>query len=107
YLQALEDELASLGVRRLHVMHSNGGLVGPLTVAEQPVLTILSGPAAGVVGAHAIAQPAGHDDIITFDMGGTSTDVAVVPGEVLERNEGEISSFPLLVPMLTIETVGA
>jgi N-methylhydantoinase A/oxoprolinase/acetone carboxylase beta subunit len=59
------------------------------------------------VGARAIAVDAGHQEIITFDMGGTSTDVAVVPGEVLERSEGEIASFPLLVPMLTIETVGA
>ena len=107
YLRTLDEELAALGVSRLHVMHSNGGLVSAATVAERPVLTILSGPAAGVVGAHAVARPAGHKDIITFDMGGTSTDVAVVPGEVLERNEGEISSFPLLVPMLTIETVGA
>src|SRR5205085_2185252 len=71
------------------------------------VQTVLSGPAAGVVGAHILAAEAGETRIITFDMGGTSTDVAVVPGGVLEGNEGEIGSFPLLVPMLVIETVGA
>lgn len=107
YLQALEEELQAKGVRRLHVMHSNGGLVGSRTVAERPVQTILSGPAAGVIGAQAVARLAGRDRIITLDMGGTSTDVAVVPGQLLERDDGEVASFPLLVPMLTIETVGA
>src|SRR5439155_10323323 len=60
-----------------------------------------------VVGAHALSAAAGHDRIITFDMGGTSTDVAVVPGTVLDSEEGEIETFPLMVPMLAIETVGA
>jgi N-methylhydantoinase A len=107
YLDALEGKLTAHGIRQLHVMHSNGGLVGARAAADRPVQTVLSGPAAGVVGAHALATAAGHDRIITFDMGGTSTDVAVVPGEVLESGEGEISSFPLLVPMLQMETVGA
>lgn len=107
YLEALEEEAAALGLCRLHLMHSNGGLIDVATAAAHPVRTILSGPAAGVVGGRALAERAGHNQIITFDMGGTSTDVAVVPGEVLERSDGEIASFPLLVPMLTIETVGA
>jgi N-methylhydantoinase A len=75
--------------------------------AERPVQTVLSGPAAGVVGARAVAAQSGRDRIITFEMGGTSTDVAVVPGEILQGSDGEVSTFPLLVPMLTIETVGA
>lgn len=107
YLQALETDLRALGVTRLHVMHSNGGLLGVETVAERPVQTVLSGPAAGVVGAQAVSREAGYEEIITFDMGGTSTDVAVVPGEVLEGTEGTVATFPLLIPMMTIETVGA
>jgi N-methylhydantoinase A len=107
YLRALERDVTALGVRDFHVMHSNGGLMRAGVAADRPVQTVLSGPAAGVVGAAAVAQQAGHDRIITFDMGGTSTDVAVVPGEVLTGSEGEVATFPLLVPMLTIETVGA
>jgi N-methylhydantoinase A len=107
YLRALENEVTALGVHDFHVMHSNGGLVRAGVAADRPVQTVLSGPAAGVVGAAAVAKQAGRDRIITFDMGGTSTDVAVVPGEILTGSEGEVSSFPLLVPMLTIETVGA
>lgn len=106
YLDALQRHM-DVGVRHLHVMHSNGGLVGARSAAARPVQTVLSGPAAGVVGAKAVAAIAGRHHIITFDMGGTSTDVAVVPGEVLEGTEGEVASFPLLLPMLTIETVGA
>lgn len=107
YLTHLQDDLEAMGVTALHVMHSNGGLISAQSAAQRPVVTILSGPAAGVVGAQAVALGSGHAQIITFDMGGTSTDVAVVPGEILEGSEGEVSSFPLLVPMLTIETVGA
>jgi N-methylhydantoinase A len=107
YLDALQNELSAAGVRHLHVMHSNGGMVGAAAASERPVSTVLSGPAAGVVGAHALAADAGHEQIITFDMGGTSTDVSVVPGSVLESEEGDIESFPLMVPMLAIETVGA
>lgn len=107
YLDALQRELSQLQIGALHVMHSNGGLIGVRVAGDLPVLTILSGPAAGVVGAQALAAQAGHDQIITFDMGGTSTDVAVVPGRILESSEGEVATFPLLVPMLTIETVGA
>jgi N-methylhydantoinase A len=107
YLRALEQAVAELGVTDFHVMHSNGGLVRAGIAAERPVQTVLSGPAAGVVGAQAVASQCGRSHIITFDMGGTSTDVAVVPGEILDGGEGEVSSFPLLTPMLTIETVGA
>jgi N-methylhydantoinase A len=107
YLRTLESGLRALGLERLHVMHSNGGLLDAGAAARRPVQTVLSGPAAGVVGAHALAREAGHNELITFDMGGTSTDVAVVPGTVLDTSEGEIAGFPLLVPMLQIETVGA
>lgn len=107
YLASLESRLGEFGVSRLHVMHSNGGLLSAASAAERPIQTVLSGPAAGVVGARAVAARAGEEQIITFDMGGTSTDVSVVPGDVLESSEGEVAGHPLLLPMLLIETVGA
>lgn len=107
YLAALGSEVMTLGARSLHVMQSGGGLISAQTAAERPIQTILSGPAAGVVGAWALATAAGEERIITLDMGGTSTDVALVPGSILESNEGDVAGFPLLAPMLTIETVGA
>jgi len=107
YLGALESGLKTRGLVRLHVMHSNGGLLSAAAAARRPVQTVLSGPAAGVIGARELALRAGRDQIITFDMGGTSTDVAVVPGEVLDTSEGDVAGFPLLLPMLLIETVGA
>jgi N-methylhydantoinase A len=107
YLTSLEKRLSLRGVTQTHVMQSNGGLVGAADAAAKPVHTILSGPAAGVVGARAVASQAGHDRVITFDMGGTSTDVAVVAGSAVEADEGEIELFPVLIPMLAIETVGA
>jgi N-methylhydantoinase A len=107
YLQTLDRGVRELGATRFHVMHSNGGLVSAATAGEFPVGAILSGPAAGVVGAQRLASQAGREHIVTFDMGGTSTDVAVIPGEVLERDDGEVDAFPLLIPMLRIETVGA
>jgi N-methylhydantoinase A len=107
YLRALEQSLSDSGVRSLHVMQSNGGLVPVDTAARFPVQTVLSGPAAGVIGAQALARDAGEQAIVTFDMGGTSTDVAVVPGEPEVTDEGSVDTFPLMVPMLAIETVGA
>jgi N-methylhydantoinase A len=107
YLRSLHDATTAAGARTLHIMQSNGGLVSAEAAAKRPVNTVLSGPAAGVMGARALASRAARHDIITFDMGGTSTDVAVVSGGVTESGEGEISSFPLLIPMLAIETVGA
>lgn len=107
YLDRLQTTLTAHGVSQLLVMHSNGGLVRSVRAIEAPVTTILSGPAAGVIGARAIAGLVDRRDIITIDMGGTSTDVAVVPGHVLETTDAEIDSFPLFVSMLAIETVGA
>jgi N-methylhydantoinase A len=107
YLRSLAAGVGGLGVRHLHVMHSNGGLLDVRAAAEHPVQTVLSGPAAGVVGARVVASRAGYEEIITFDMGGTSTDVAVVPGFIEESREAEVAGFPLLMPMLFIETVGA
>lgn len=89
------------------VMQSSGGIVGAAIAAREPVRTILSGPAGGVVGAHAVAYRAGFSRIITFDMGGTSTDVALVDGAPSASHEAQVAGLPVGVPMLDIHTVGA
>jgi N-methylhydantoinase A len=101
---------ASSGAR-LHVMQSSGGIVSSKVASAEPVRTILSGPAGGVVGASAVARKAGFSRILTFDMGGTSTDVALVDGEMGNglpvTNESRITGIPVAIPMLDIHTVGA
>lgn len=92
------------GVR---VMQSSGGLVGAATAATEPVRTVLSGPAGGVVGAAHVAARARLGPIITLDMGGTSTDVSVVDGPLAFRTEAAIDGLPIRVPILDIHTVGA
>jgi len=92
------------GVR---VMQSNGGLVGAATAAGEPVRTVLSGPAGGLVGASDRARRAGFDRILTLDMGGTSTDVSLVEGPLAYRTETTIDGLPIRVPALDIHTVGA
>jgi N-methylhydantoinase A len=100
YLSRLGREVA-----RLRVMQSNGGAAA---AGIAPVHTLLSGPAAGVVGAAAVARACGVADVLTFDMGGTSTDVAVVErGEVALSDESVVGSVPLQLTMLAIHTVGA
>jgi N-methylhydantoinase A len=95
--------------KRAHifVMQSSGGITALETAAEQPVRTVLSGPAGGIVGAAAVAERSGFDRIITFDMGGTSTDVALVDGRPSTTNEAEVAGLPVRVPVLDIHTVGA
>ena len=94
--------------RRLRVMQSSGGSVSAAAAAREPVRTILSGPAGGVVGALGAAGRAGLSDIITFDMGGTSTDVALCAGgRLMTTSEALVSSLPVAVPVLDIHTVGA
>ncbi|MGA8429539.1 MAG: hydantoinase/oxoprolinase family protein [Candidatus Sulfotelmatobacter sp.] len=95
---------------RVQVMQSNGGIISARLAAEQPVRTVLSGPAGGVIGAYHVARIAGFENIISFDMGGTSTDVALVTsnenGPAI-TGESVVSQIPLSVPMLDIHTVGA
>jgi N-methylhydantoinase A len=92
---------------RIFVMQSSGGITALNTAAEQPVRTVLSGPAGGIVGASAVARRSGFDRIITFDMGGTSTDVALVDGQPTTTNEADVAGLPVRVPVLDIHTVGA
>jgi N-methylhydantoinase A len=91
----------------LRVMQSNGGSVSAAIVASEPVRAILSGPAGGVVGALRVCSAAGIPDIITFDMGGTSTDVALCRGEAKTTNEATVAGLPVAVPIIDIHTVGA
>lgn len=104
YLARLETGLEG---QRLRIMQSNGGVISAATATAQAARTVLSGPAGGVVGAFHVARLSGHEKIITFDMGGTSTDVALCDGEVPTTSEGEIGGMPLRLPMIDIHTVGA
>jgi N-methylhydantoinase A len=108
YLQKLQLR-AGAGDKqaRIFVMQSSGGITALATAAEQPVRTVLSGPAGGIVGAAAVAQRSGFDRIITFDMGGTSSDVALVDGKPTTTNEADVAGLPVRVPVLDIHTVGA
>lgn len=111
YLQPLmKNYMDALQTRapRLRVMQSSGGSLSARAAADEPVRTILSGPAGGVVGAIAAARAAGISDIITFDMGGTSTDVALCAGGRIHlSNEATVTGLPVAVPALSIHTVGA
>lgn len=91
----------------LRVMKSDGGVMSAARVRQYAIQTALSGPAAGVMGAYHVARLAGFDQVITLDMGGTSTDVAICPGEPVRRAQSEIDGLPLRVRLLDIETIGA
>ena len=94
----------------LEVMQSSGGIISARLATEEPVRTMLSGPAGGVIGAYKLAALAGFDRIIGFDMGGTSTDVCLVDastGGPRISNESMITGIPVGVPMLDIHTAGA
>jgi len=104
YLAALE---AGLRESRLAIMQSNGGSISAGAARAQAVRTVLSGPAAGVVGAHAVAQAAGFPRVISFDMGGTSTDVALVDDAIPTTTEAKVGDFPVRLPVIDIHTVGA
>jgi N-methylhydantoinase A len=97
----------ALAPARIFVMQSSGGITALSTAAREPVRTVLSGPAGGVVGAAATARASGFENIIAFDMGGTSTDVSLVEGEIKTANDAQITGLPVSVPMLDIHTVGA
>jgi N-methylhydantoinase A len=91
----------------IFVMQSSGGITALESGAREPVRTVLSGPAGGLVGASAMAARSGFRRILSFDMGGTSTDVALVEGGARPGGQSEVAGFPVGVPMLDIHTVGA
>ncbi len=109
YIQRLADRLERLGLRTPpHLTQSNGGVIGFAQAARLPVRTVLSGPSTGVVAAQQVGRVAGLPDLITFDMGGTSTDVALLQGGVCRLgNEAVVHGYPIKAPMLDIHTVGA
>jgi len=91
-----------------YVMKSNGGVLSASEVVDQPITTVLSGPAAGALGAAVVAAAAGFSQVVTLDGGGTSTDVTVVvDGQPALTTEGTIGAFPCKVPMIDVVTVGA
>ena len=92
---------------RISIMQSNGGLLTAAEARRQAVRTLLSGPAGGVVGAIEIARLSGFEKVLSFDMGGTSTDVSLSEGRAGMSMEASVDGFPVRVPMLDIHTVGA
>ncbi|HMO56478.1 MAG TPA: hydantoinase/oxoprolinase family protein [Roseiflexaceae bacterium] len=107
YIGRLSTALTAAGVHSLRIMGSDGGSMGPATARELPARATLSGPAGGIVGARSIARRAGFERIITFDMGGTSTDVALCDGSLPRSPESRVGGLPVRLPSLDIHTVGA
>lgn len=105
YLRRLEEELPD--PCSLRIMKSDGGVMSARRARRQAIHTALSGPAAGAIGGFHVAQQAGYDHVITLDIGGTSTDVALCPGGLVRRAESSIGDLPLRTRMLDIETIGA
>ncbi|WP_295077200.1 hydantoinase/oxoprolinase family protein [Tabrizicola sp.] len=110
YVARLAEELAAKGYRRdLLVMNGNGGMVAAKDVAKEAVKTVMSGPASGVMAAVATGRRAGMANLLTYDMGGTSTDVAMIRNGIAPvSNEIEVEyAMPIHVPMVDVRTVGA
>lgn len=109
YIESLERQLAENRVEaNIHVMQSTGGLMTASTTKERPVNTILSGPVGGVVGGTFFGSAAGYGDLVTFDMGGTSCDVAtVLEGEPGRTHLKDVEGYLLRAAMVDIETIGA
>jgi len=110
YLENMERSLKGQGNSagpKIFVMQSSGGITALASAAREPVRTVLSGPAGGVVGAVSTARSSGFENIIAFDMGGTSTDVSLVEGTIKTASDAQIAGLPISVPMLDIHTVGA
>ena len=104
YLTRLQE---GLGASTLRIMQSNGGSISAARASTEAVQTILSGPAAGVVGAQAVGAASGYTRLITFDMGGTSTDVSLLDGAISTTSESLVGDLPVRLPVLDIHTVGA
>ena len=108
YLDRLAAQADALGASALRIMQSNGGALSAKEAGEQAIKTVLSGPAGGVVAAGKIGLEAGFTRLLTFDMGGTSTDVALVlDGQCPTVTTGQTAGFPIRTPMLDIHTVGS
>lgn len=107
YIESLAGAASALGATRTLISHSAGGLMDTQRACALPVGTILSGPAAGVMGAWAVGRGVGAHRLLTLDIGGTSTDMALIDREPLRTNLGEIEGMPLRLPRLDVQTIGA
>jgi N-methylhydantoinase A len=109
YVGELEGELASKGVDcSVQIMQSRGGVTSAEMVTQRPVSSLLSGPAAGVIGGKFAGEQSGLASLITIDIGGTSADISLVAeGKPLISTEGRIGRYPLRVPMVDVNTIGA
>jgi N-methylhydantoinase A/oxoprolinase/acetone carboxylase beta subunit len=104
YLSELDRRI---GRAELRIMQSNEGYISPARARLEPIKTALSGPAGGAVAARHLAKAAGYPDIISFDMGGTSTDVSLIEGAIRRTHESRIGDFPIRLPIIDIHSVGA
>ncbi|WP_366658199.1 hydantoinase/oxoprolinase family protein [Fodinicurvata sp. EGI_FJ10296] len=109
YLAGMEDDLKSAGAPApLQIMQSRGGVCSSVIARRRPVRLFLSGPAAGVIGACAAGAEAGLKDLITVDIGGTSSDIALIfDGQPLVRPEGNLDTYAIRVPMVDVNAIGA
>ncbi len=105
YLRCIKDKLRKGDT--LRVMQSNGGIISTDVAGREAVRTVLSGPAGGVISALYVGKLAGFEKLITFDMGGTSTDVSLIDGKPTITTETKINGLPVKVPMIDIHTIGA
>ena len=109
YLRRLEERLGELGITApLRIMKSNGGMYSAREASMLPIHTVLSGPAAAVIGAVLVGRAAGYPNVISIDVGGTSADICLSSGGVpAVSSESEVSGMPFTVPMLGVHTIGA
>jgi N-methylhydantoinase A/oxoprolinase/acetone carboxylase beta subunit len=104
YLSELDRRIGRVDLR---IMQSNEGYISPARARLEPIKTALSGPAGGAVGASHLAKAAGFKNVISFDMGGTSTDVSLIEGGIRRSHESRIGDFPIRLPVIDIHSVGA
>ena len=108
YFGSLEQEVEAEGLScTVLSTKSNGGIMSVRSARELPVQTLLSGPASGVMGAQYVGKLAGFDKLITFDLGGTSADIAVVNGQLPFSTESKVGDFPMIMPVVDIASIGA
>ncbi|HVO59440.1 MAG TPA: hydantoinase/oxoprolinase family protein [Terriglobales bacterium] len=111
FVLGLSEKLEHAGLKGdVHIMTSNGGVATARTIAEKPVYSLLSGLAAGVLGGEWIGKRAGRENLITFDVGGTSADIGIVtPRGISESSarDTKMAGFPVMVPMIDVHTIGA
>jgi N-methylhydantoinase A/oxoprolinase/acetone carboxylase beta subunit len=104
YLKSLKEKLSG---SELKIMQSNEGFISTEKALKEPIKTVLSGPAGGVVGAFHLARLSGFRNVISFDMGGTSTDVSLINGGIRRSMENMVGDFPVRLPMVDVHSVGA